>query len=121
MSIHLAVKLRLPDDDGRPGHGLERADRQALDDLHRLPDGTKVVIDVGDRDVWPPTAHLICAHADRLVVQVEGHPRAAMAWFNAVGDHPVELLPVVLNTRPPCAGCGTTLTACPCLAPQVTS
>lgn len=80
------VVIRLvPEHVDRPAGAIDRADRHALTDLDRLPAGTRVRVQLGDRTLR--TASAVCwlhRALGRLDVQLEGTAAAVAAWEPAV-------------------------------------
>lgn len=65
---------------------LARADRRALANLDLLPDGARVVLEVGfRRDVTTSALHALADHRNRLFVDIHS-PSAAVAhvWHRAI-------------------------------------
>lgn len=64
----------------------EGRDRRTLAALEYVPDGARVVVNIGDRR-WPsPDAAIwLHHHADRLHLEIQGSPHADVrAWVHAV-------------------------------------
>lgn len=65
---------------------LDRADREALQCLAQVPDGARLVVNVGDRELLMPSAvSWLSAQACRLNVEISAStPSAARRWYDAI-------------------------------------
>jgi hypothetical protein len=64
---------------------LARTDRHLLDVLNRVPDGARVVVDIGNRKfVTQDAAAWLHEHDHRLSIEIHGtHPEAVAAFIHA--------------------------------------
>jgi hypothetical protein len=65
---------------------LDRADRAALQYLAQVPDGARLVVIVGSRELLMPSAiGWLNSHAHRLNVEISAStPHAARRWYDAI-------------------------------------
>jgi hypothetical protein len=77
------VRINLSQDDY--SSQLQRTDRHLLDVLHRVPDGARVVVDIGDRKfVTQDAAAWLHEHDHRLSIEIHGtNPEAVAAFIHA--------------------------------------
>lgn len=65
---------------------LQRTDRYLLDVLNRVPDGARVVVDIGDRaHVSQDAAVWLHNHDHRLLIEIQGTNPDAVASFIRAG------------------------------------
>lgn len=71
---------------------LDHADRRALQHLPQVPDGARVVVLVGRREVLMHSAVAwLSRHAARLQIEVSAStPRAARRWYDAITSGAIE-------------------------------
>lgn len=71
----------------------ESADRQAARQLYGLPGGVRVILDVGDRNVWSPyLIDQLRQFVDSVHFDVHGSTDAVSAWVRALrGEEIVRL------------------------------
>lgn len=88
LTATVTVDLDYPEPDGM-WRDLDRDDRHALADLDGVPDGARLIVNVGRRDLVMPSARLALRAASvRLDVEiVAASPFTARKWLDAIrGD-----------------------------------
>jgi hypothetical protein len=75
-------------------HSDDHHDRHELFALDDVPDGARVVVWVGHRTwLWDSTALLLHRQAKRLLIELQGSPRANIRrWLDAVRTGQIELV-----------------------------
>jgi len=65
---------------------IDNRDRRVLAGLSQVPDGARAVVDIGSRQyITEDAAAWLHAHADRLLIEIQGTNAAAVRTFVAAG------------------------------------
>lgn len=71
-----------------PGYwqDVDKEDRRALMTIDDIPDGARLIVNVGDRDLLMPSApKILCEHSDRLNIEIAASsPQSARRWYDAI-------------------------------------
>lgn len=86
LSATVTVSLDHPEDANGMGYDVDLADRRALQYLPQMPDGARLVVVVGGRDLLMPSAVAwLSDHARRLHIEISASdPHAARRWYDAI-------------------------------------
>lgn len=60
------------------------ADRRAIGSLYGVPNGTRVILHVGERTTVAGDLDLIREYVDRVHIDVQGAPHAVASWLDAL-------------------------------------
>lgn len=72
--------------------GDDHSDRVVLQDLPQIPDGARLVVRVGDRQMLSHSAvSWLAEHARRLSIEIDAvTPQAARRWYTAIKNGSVQ-------------------------------
>lgn len=84
MTLHCVVTIDLshPPENDDPWKSADWWDRRRLCDLDSIPNGTRVVVVLGERRYYTASAiGALRPHLDRLSIQIEGSAGTVARWY----------------------------------------